>query len=147
MHRVSKFICKEINKQYYHIILKKNKYNYQSIKLYLFFYKYIIMNYNKFQHGGFLPLGIIGTIGQAFAVVAQLVGTLLYHLTVTLGPLSLQFLKFCVISAFILSIFGFFGIFMTVIGIFIMYYKQIKEVSDETNILRNYSRMSQGLST
>ena len=105
------------------------------------------MNYNKFQHGGFLPLGIIGTIGQAFAVVAQLVGTLLYHLTVTLGPLSLQFLKFCVISAFILSIFGFFGIFMTVIGIFIMYYKQIKEVSDETNILRNYSRMSQGLST
>ena len=41
--------------------------------------------------------------------------------------------------------FGFFGIFVTFAGIIYIYIRQIMEIRKENNVLRDYSRQTQGL--
>lgn len=115
---------------------------------YYFIHKFYILIYimEKYQYGGFLPLGIVGMIGQAFAFVGQLIKSLMQFVFVTGLPYILTFLKFTLISTFLLCIFGFFGIFATVVAIFYFYFKLFKDIKGENRLLRNWTRRSQGLS-
>jgi hypothetical protein len=94
------------------------------------------------QHGGFF-FAIFAALFQFIAFVLQLVFMILKVLWQT--GLIQRFVKFCLISSFVLSIFGFFGIFVTFAGIIYIYIRQIMEIRKENNILRDYSRQTQGL--
>lgn len=94
------------------------------------------------QHGGFF-FAIFMALFQFIAFVLKLVFTILKLLWKT--GLIQRFVKFCLVSSFVLSIFGFFGVFVTFMGIIYIYYRQILEIRKENNILRDYSRQSQGL--
>ena len=85
------------------------------------------------QHGGFLPLAIIPMIGQAFAMVAKLIGNILYLVIKYAMPYILRFLLFSVVSGIILSLFGFLGVFVSFFGLFVMYYKLFKKAQRSVN--------------
>ena len=97
------------------------------------------------QYGGFLPLSILGSIGQAFGAVFNLLGNAIYVGIVYLGPLIFKFLKFSVISSVVLSVFGFFGVLASLVGIFYFYFKFFKDIQSDDSLFRNWSRSTQGL--
>lgn len=97
----------------------------------------------KVQTGGFF-FAIFQALFMFIAFVLKVVFTVVKILWVS-GFLP-WFLKFTLSTTIILSVFGFFGIFVTAIGIVYIYIKQIIEIRKENNVIRDYSRRVQGLS-
>ena len=96
----------------------------------------------KVQTGGFF-FAIFQAIFMFISFVLQVVAQVCIILW-TSGFLP-WFLKFTLASTIVLSVFGFFGIFVTACGIIYIYIKQIMEIRKENNIIRDYSRRVQGL--
>ena len=94
------------------------------------------------QRGGFF-FAIFGALFQFISFILTLVFTVIKILWKT--GLIQKFIKFTISSTIVLSIFGFFGVFVTAAGIIYFYIKQIMEIQGENKILRNYSRQAQGL--
>lgn len=97
---------------------------------------------NIIQKGGFF-FAIFGALFQFISFVLTLIVTVIKILWET--GLIQKFIKFTITSTVVLSIFGFFGVFVTAAGIIYFYIKQIIEIQGENKILRDYSRQVQGL--
>ena len=96
----------------------------------------------KVQTGGFF-FAIFQALFMFIAFVLKVVFLVVKALWIS-GFLP-WFLKFTLASTIILSVFGFFGIFVTAVGIVFIYIRQIMEIRKENNVIRDFSRRTQGL--
>ena len=74
-------------------------------------------------------LGIIPQILKIMVQVFKVIVEVLYKLVVILGPYILKFLLFCVGTAIMFCLFGFFGTVFTFFAVILMYKRLFKKIA------------------
>ena len=80
-------------------------------------------------------LGIIPQILKIMVQVFKVILEILYKIIVILGPYVLKFLLFCVGTAVMFCLFGFFGTVFTFFAVILMYKRLFKKIASPGGIL------------